>query len=79
MAKSKAQTHQSSGYFCHIPDLVQAFSYVEDGSLNLALKLDKPCMTVASLRWDHMTFYLNLVFITVYVMYIYDVICLYIR
>ena len=35
---------------CHIPDMVQAFSYVENGGLNLVLKLAKPltCMTVAS-------------------------------
>ena len=34
----------------HIPDLVQAFSYVENGGLNLVLKLAKPLtsMTVAS-------------------------------
>ena len=35
---------------CHIPDLVQASSYVENGRLNLVLKLAKPLiiMTVAS-------------------------------
>ena len=35
---------------CHIPDLVQAFSNVENGGLNLFLQLAKPltCMTVAS-------------------------------
>ena len=35
---------------CHIPDLVHAFSYVENGELNLVLKLAKrfSCMTVAS-------------------------------
>ena len=34
----------------HIPDFVQAFSSVENGRLNLVLKLAKPltCMTVAS-------------------------------
>ena len=34
---------------CHIPDLVHAFPYVENGALNLVLKLAKPptCMTVA--------------------------------
>ena len=34
---------------CHIPDLVQAFSYVENGGLNLVLYLAKllPCTTVA--------------------------------
>ena len=34
----------------HIPDLVQAFPYVENGGLNLVLKLAKPLtsMTVAS-------------------------------
>ena len=34
MAKSKSQTLQTK---CHIPDLVQAFSYVENGELNLVL------------------------------------------
>ena len=36
---------------CHIPDLVQAFSFVENGGLNLVLKLAKSlnCMTVASI------------------------------
>ena len=35
---------------CHIPDLVQAYSYVENGELNLVLKLAQPLtsMTVAS-------------------------------
>ena len=34
---------------CHIPDLVQAFSYEENAGLNLVLELAKPltCMTVA--------------------------------
>ena len=27
---------------CHIPDLEQAFSYVENGGVNLVLKLAKP-------------------------------------
>ena len=27
---------------CHNPDFVQAFSHVEDGGLNLVLKLAKP-------------------------------------
>ena len=35
---------------CHIPDLVHALSYEENGGLNQVLKLVKPltCMTVAS-------------------------------
>ena len=35
---------------CHIPNFVQAFSYVESGGLNKVLQLAKPltCMTVAS-------------------------------
>ena len=35
---------------CHTPDLIQAFSNVENGGLNLVFKLAKPltCMTVAS-------------------------------
>ena len=35
---------------CHIPDLLQSFSYVENGGLNLVLNLAKlgTCMTVAS-------------------------------
>ena len=35
---------------CHIPDFGQEFSGVENGELNLILKLDEPqtCMTVAS-------------------------------
>ena len=51
MAKSKNKTHQKRmDKNCHIPDLVQAFSNVENGGLNLVLKLAKPltCMTVAS-------------------------------
>ena len=34
---------------CHIPDWVQAFSYVENSGLHLVLKLAKPltCMAVA--------------------------------
>ena len=35
MAKSKAQTHQNMDYNCHIPDYVQAFTYVENSGLNL--------------------------------------------
>lgn len=34
IVKSKAQTHQINNN-CHIHDLVQAFSYVENGDLNL--------------------------------------------
>ena len=36
---------------CHIPDLVQAFSYVDNGGLTLVLKLAKSltCMTVVSI------------------------------
>ena len=31
MLKSKAQTHETYDNNCHIPDLVQAFSYVVNG------------------------------------------------
>ena len=37
MTKSKAQTHQTNKDNCHIPELVQAFSYAENGGLNLIL------------------------------------------
>ena len=35
---------------CHIPELEQAFSYVEKGGFHLVLQLAEPltCMTVAS-------------------------------
>ena len=33
MAKSKVQTHKRMDNNCHIPDLVQAFFYVENGAL----------------------------------------------
>ena len=51
MAKSNNKTHQKLiDKNCHIPDLGQAFSNVENGGLNLDLWLAKPltCMTVAS-------------------------------
>ena len=32
---------------CHIPDLVQAFSNVENGGLNLVLKLAKPLTSMS--------------------------------
>ena len=39
MAKSNNKTHQKRmDKKCHIPDLVQAFSNVEYGGLNLVLK-----------------------------------------
>ena len=39
MAKSNKKTHQKRmDKNCHIPDLVQAFSNVENGGLNLFLK-----------------------------------------
>ena len=44
MAKSKAQTYETKGQQlvnCHIPDLVQSLSHVENGGLNLVLKLAK--------------------------------------
>ena len=37
MAKSKAQTHHMDDNNCHIPDLAQPFSYVENGGVNLVL------------------------------------------
>ena len=40
MAKSNNKTLQKRmGKNCHIPDLVQAFSNIEKGGLNLVLKL----------------------------------------
>ena len=39
MAKSNDKTHQKrTDRNCHIPDLVQAFSNVENRGLNLVLK-----------------------------------------
>ena len=39
MAKSNDKTHKKwMDNNCHIPDLVQAFSNVENGGLNLGLK-----------------------------------------
>ena len=37
MAKSKPQAQQRMDNNCHIPDLVQAFSYVKNNGLNLVL------------------------------------------
>ena len=37
IAKSKAQTHQTNEKQHHIPDLVQAFSYVKNIGLNMDL------------------------------------------
>ena len=50
MAIAKAQTHPTIDINSHIPDSERGFSYVENGGLNLVLKLAKPvtCMTVAS-------------------------------
>ena len=38
MAKPKAQTHQTNEYNCHIPDVVQAFYYVEHVLITLETK-----------------------------------------
>ena len=52
MAKSNAQTHKTK------TDLVRAFSYVENGGLNLVLKLAKPltCMTVVLKNMDYLCY-----------------------
>ena len=44
---------------CHIPDLVQAFSYVENGGLNLVVQLTKylTFMTIASNSYILTTMY----------------------
>ena len=50
MARWKGQNIKRMDNNCHIPDLVQAFSYVENGGLNMVLMLVKlpTCMTVPS-------------------------------
>ena len=50
MAKSKPKHIKRMDNNWHIPDLLQALSYVENGVRNLVLKLAKPltCMTVAT-------------------------------
>ena len=42
MAKSLLKHIKQMDKYWHIPDLVEAFSYVEHGGLNLVLKLAKP-------------------------------------
>ena len=37
MANSRALTHQTKDNNCHIPDFIQAFSYLENNGLNLLL------------------------------------------
>ena len=59
MAKQKLKHIKRMDNSSHIPDFVQAFSYIENGGINLVLKLTKPltciivdksltCMIVAS-------------------------------
>ena len=46
---SKAPTHQTMGNTFHIPVLVKAFPYLENGGLNLLLNVAKSltCITVS--------------------------------